>query len=156
MFSFSNYRSILRSFMKTKTILVKNIIFALIFLFLGYFIVYILNTYRENMNGGDIKIDNPDGLFNFVDIFRSKPKPVEIEIDNTKTQQHIISIPDNSVTTTNNPSNNGVKFERKSPDFCKFEFGTSNQNIFEICPEDKPKCSGYEFTEDSWGKCVAE
>ena len=91
------------------------------------------------MNGGDIKIDNPDGLFNFVDIFRSKPKPVEIEIDNTKTQQHIISIPDNSVTTTNNPSNNGVKFERKSPDFCKFEFGTSNQNIFEICPEDELK-----------------
>ena len=98
---------ILRSFVKMKKTLVKNVLFVTMILLLSGFIVYYLGyKYRENMNVFHLNVDEPSGLLNLFDIFRDKPKNVEIEIDNTKTQQHIISIPDNSKNSSSSEIKN--------------------------------------------------
>ena len=157
MYHYLNTQSILRSFMKLKKTLVNNVSFVILtVVILGYLIYYLGYKYRENMKVGQLKVDEPSGLFNMIDIFRHKPRNVEIEIDNTKTQQHIISIPDNSAKVLPTTLKNDVSSDRQVPDYCKYNFGTVNQNLLEICREDKPICDGYEFIEGSWGKCIAE
>jgi hypothetical protein len=148
---------ILRSFAKMKKTLVKNVLFVTILLLLSGFIVnYFGYKYRENMNVFHLNVEHPSGLLNLFDIFRDKPKNVEIEIDNTKTQQHIMSIPDNSKKNSSNELKNDISLVRKAPNYCRYDFGSDNENILEICSEDKPKCDGYNFAENNWGKCVIE
>jgi hypothetical protein len=148
---------ILRSFVKMKKTLVKNVLFVTMILLLSGFIVYYLGyKYRENMNVFHLNVDEPSGLLNLFDIFRDKPKNVEIEIDNTKTQQHIISIPNNSKNSSSSEIKNDVNQLRQAPNYCRYDFGSDNENILEICLEDKPKCDGYNFAENNWGKCVIE
>jgi len=152
-----NTAFLLRLFAKMKKTLVKNVLFVTMLLLLSGFILYYLGyKYRENMNVFHLNVDHPSGLLNLFDIFRDKPKNVEIEIDNTKTQQHIISIPDNSKKISTNEIKNDVNFVRRAPNYCRYNYGSDNENILEICTEDKPKCDGYNFAENNWGKCVIE
>ena len=68
----------------------------------------------------------------------------------------IFAIPDNSKNSSSSEIKNDVNQVRQAPNYCRYDFGSDNENILEICLEDKPKCDGYNFAENNWGKCVIE
>jgi hypothetical protein len=153
-----------------------DVIYPFCFILTVYFTYDFIRHEKEPMDNYSLKVDNSTGLFYFLDLFRANKKPVEIDITNTKTQQHITEIKGEK-TVLKPPKSTLDKFYGSGddiiidgnrlmypapgpdpivkivPEYCAYDYGTKGKNITLVCPEELPVCNGYKYDEINWGKC---
>ena len=158
------------------------VIYITIITIISYLIYNLIEKHREPMDGYGITVEKSSGLNNFLDMFSKKEQPVEIEIDNTKTQKEITVISEENTIIkppygSKGENENELTYNsieqlpdalkiqpdelrpnkkstiKKAPEYCAYNYGAKGKDTLLVCPEDIPYCNGYDYDQSQWGSC---